>query len=153
MTNSLKNVIWQLTMVIQECLRLFSPGIIVSREALEDIKLGESLVVPKGTIIQFFIQALHRDPDIWGQDATEFKPERFLGGVSDACKNPNAYIPFGVGSRICLGQNFALIEAKIMLSILLSNFSFSISPNYRHFPSYKMLLKPKYGAPILVTKL
>ncbi|XP_054817829.1 cytochrome P450 714A1-like [Prosopis cineraria] len=141
-----------LTMVIQECLRLYSPGIVVSREALEEIKLGE-LVVPKGTIIQFFIQALHRDADIWGQDATEFKPERFLGGVSEACKNPNAYIPFGVGSRICLAQNFALTEAKIMLSLLLSNFSFSISPNYRHFPSYKMLLKPKYGAPILVTKL
>ncbi|XP_028808562.1 cytochrome P450 714A1-like [Neltuma alba] len=142
----------QLTMVIQESLRLYPPGLTAPREALEDIKIGE-VVVPKGTNIWVFILALHRDPEIWGEDAAKFRPERFEGGVSEACKYPQAYLPFGHGSRICVGQNFALIEAKIILCLLLSNFSFSISPNYRHFPSFKMLLMPKYGAPLLVTKL
>lgn len=142
----------QLTMVIQESLRLYSPGIITSREALEDIKIGE-VVVPKGTNIWIFMLALHRDAEIWGEDADEFRPERFEGGVAEACKYPQAYLPFGFGSRICVGQNFALMEVKIMLSLLLSNFSFSISPNYRHCPCFKMLLMPKYGAPLIVTKL
>ncbi|XP_028776302.1 cytochrome P450 714A1-like [Neltuma alba] len=142
----------QLTMVIQESLRLYPPGLTAPREALEDIKIG-GVVVPKGTNIWVFILALHRDPEIWGEDAAKFRPERFEGGVSEACKHPQAYLPFGHGSRICVGQNFALIEAKIILCLLLSNFSFSISPNYRHFPSFKMMLMPKYGAPLLVTKL
>ncbi|KAF7819943.1 cytochrome P450 714A1-like [Senna tora] len=141
-----------LTMVIQESLRLYGPAVTASREALEEMKVGE-LVVPKGVNMWFFIPSLHRDPQIWGEDACEFKPERFAGGVSEACKYPQAYIPFGFGSRICLGQNFAVIQAKIILSLMLSRFSFSVSPNYRHSPAYRMLLVPKFGAPLIVTNL
>ena len=139
-------------MVIQESLRLFPPGLTVAREALEDLKIGE-IVVPKGTNIWVLIYEMHRDVEIWGEDSDEFKPERFEGGISEACKYPQVYVPFGFGSRICVGQNFALVEAKIILSLLLCNFSFSISPNYGHCPSYTMLLMPKYGAPLLVTTL
>ncbi|XP_054782556.1 cytochrome P450 714A1-like [Prosopis cineraria] len=142
----------QLSMVIQESLRLYGPGITTSREALEELKVGD-MVVPKGTNILVFITAMHRDTEIWGEDANEFKPERFERGVSEACKYPQAYLPFGLGSRICAGQNFALIEAKIALILLLSKFSFSVSPNYRHCPFYKLVLFPKYGAPLMVTKL
>ncbi|KAI9108140.1 hypothetical protein K1719_021013 [Acacia pycnantha] len=142
----------QLTMVIQESLRLYPPGLVASREALEDMKIGE-MVVPKGTNIWVIVPAMHRDAEIWGEDVNEFKPKRFEGGISEACKYPQAYLPFGLGSRICVGQNFALIEAKIILSLLLSKFSVSISPNYRHCPSFKILLMPKYGAPLLVSKL
>ncbi|XP_054782760.1 cytochrome P450 714A1-like [Prosopis cineraria] len=142
----------QLSMVIQESLRLYGPAITTAREAIKKVKVGE-MVVPKGTNILVFITAMHRDPEIWGEDANEFKPERFEGGVSNACKYPQAYLPFGIGSQICLGQYFAIIEAKIALILLLSNFSFSISPSYRHCPFYKLALNPKYGAPLLVTKL
>ncbi|XP_028776373.1 cytochrome P450 714A1-like [Neltuma alba] len=142
----------QLSMVIQESLRLYGPGITTSREALEETKVGD-MVVPKGTNILVFITAMHRDREIWGEDADEFKPERFERGVSEACKYPQAYLPFGLGSRICAGQNFAIIEAKIALILLLANFRFSVSPNYRHSPFYKLVLFPKYGAPLLVTKL
>ncbi|XP_061375493.1 cytochrome P450 714A1-like, partial [Gastrolobium bilobum] len=141
-----------LTMVIQESLRLYGPAVIASREALAEMKVGE-LVLPKGINMWFLIPALHRDPDNWGPDANEFKPERFEGGVSAACKYPQAYIPFGFGSRICLGQNFAMMEIKVVLCLLLSNFSFSLSPNYNHCPVYKMLLMPKYGVRLLVSKL
>ncbi|KAK4268365.1 hypothetical protein QN277_025033 [Acacia crassicarpa] len=141
-----------LTMVIQESLRLYPPGLTAAREALEDMKIGE-MVVPKGTNIWVLVPAMHGDAEIWGEDVNEFNPKRFEGGISEACKYPQAYLPFGLGSRICVGQHFALIEAKIILSILLSNFSFSISPNYRHCPTFKMLLVPKYGAPLLVSKL
>ncbi|XP_030925579.1 cytochrome P450 714A1-like isoform X1 [Quercus lobata] len=144
--------ILELTMVIQESIRLYGPAVVMSREAFADIKLGE-FVVPKGVHMWFFIPALHRDPENWGLDALEFKPERFAQGISKACKYPQAYLPFGYGSRLCIGQTFAMLELKVVLSLILSKFSFSLSPEYRHSPVYKMLLTPQHGVRLLVTKL
>lgn len=141
-----------LTMVIQESLRLYGPAVIGTREVLSEMKLGEH-VLPKGINMWWFIPSLHRDTDNWGPDAREFKPERFSGGVSAACKYPHAYVPFGLGSRICLGQNFAMLEIKEVLCLLLSKLSFHVSPNYRHCPVYRMLLMPKYGVKLLVSKV
>lgn len=141
-----------LTMVIQESLRLYGPSVITSREAFADMKLGE-FAVPKGVHIWCLIPALHRDPENWGVDALEFKPERFAHGISKACKYPQAYMPFGFGSRLCLGQTFAMLQLKVVLPLILSNFSFSLSPDYRHSPVYKMLLTPEHGVRLLVTRL
>ncbi|KAK4582118.1 hypothetical protein RGQ29_025332 [Quercus rubra] len=140
-----------LTMVIQESIRLYGPAVVLSREAFADIKLG-GFVVPKGVHMWFFVPALHRDPENWGLDALEFKPERFVQGVSKACKYPQAYLPFGYGNRLCIGQTFAMLELKVVLSLILSKFSFSLSPEYRHSPVYKMLLTPQHGVRLLVTK-
>ncbi|KAK7266929.1 hypothetical protein RIF29_19590 [Crotalaria pallida] len=141
-----------LNMVIQESLRLYGPAVITLREALADVKLGE-FILPKGINLWLFQPAFHRDPDNWGPDACEFKPERFAGGVSGACKYPQAFAPFGFGNRICLGQNFSMIEMKVVLCLLLSNFSFAPSPNYQHCPDYKIVLMPKYGMKLLVSKV
>ncbi|CAL0299172.1 unnamed protein product [Lupinus luteus] len=141
-----------LTMVIQETLRLYGPAVTVAREVFADMKLGE-LILPKGINIWVFLPALHRDPNNWGPDAWEFKPERFAGGVSAACKYPQCYIPFGLGSRICIGQNLSMVEIKVVVSLLLSNFAFKPSPNYQHFLVYGSLLMPKYGIKLLVSKV
>ncbi|WCJ27886.1 Cytochrome P450 714A1 [Euphorbia peplus] len=141
-----------MTMVIQESLRLYGPAVITSREVFSDIKLGD-LTVPKGTNIWIPMISLHRDPENWGSDSNEFKPERFANGISEACKHPQAYIPFGLGTRLCVGQTFAMLELKILLSLILSNFTFSLSPDYCHSPVYRMLLKPKHGIKLLVKKL
>ena len=74
-----------MTMVIHESLRLFPPAAFLSREAYEDVQIG-NLLVPKGVCVWTLIPSLHRDPYIWGQDANEFKPERFSDGISKACK-------------------------------------------------------------------
>ncbi|PRQ42641.1 putative cytochrome P450 [Rosa chinensis] len=140
----------QLTMVIQESLRLYPPATITAKHALADIKLGE-LDVPGGTNIWIFAHRLHRDPENWGPDANEFKPERFANGVSKSCKYTQAYVPFGFGPRICIGQNFVMTQMKIILSLILSKFSFSISPNYHHSPVSPMLLLPEHGIRLLVS--
>uniref|UniRef100_A0A6N2MPI5 Uncharacterized protein n=1 Tax=Salix viminalis TaxID=40686 RepID=A0A6N2MPI5_SALVM len=133
--NHLKTV----TMVIQEALRLYPPAAFVSREALEETQLGNI--------------AVSKDPAVWGSDANEFKPERFNCGVSKACKFPQAYIPFGVGPRLCLGKNFAMVELKVVLSLIVSKFSFSLSPKYHHSPTYRMIVEPGEGVQILIQKI
>ncbi|KAJ4978101.1 hypothetical protein NE237_008881 [Protea cynaroides] len=139
-------------MVIQETLRLYSPAAFVSREALEDTKIG-GLAIPKGIHLWTLIPTLHRNPDIWGPDANEFKPARFANSISDTCKLPQGYAPFGVGPRLCLGRNFAMVELKVVLSLIVSNFSFSISPRYHHSPAYRMIVQPKNGVYLILNKI
>ncbi|KAK4756007.1 hypothetical protein SAY87_009764 [Trapa incisa] len=140
------------TMVIQEALRLYPPAAFVSREALEETKVG-NITVPKGVCIWTLIPTLHRDPDIWGPDVNKFKPERFADGVTKACKYPQAYVPFGLGPRLCLGRNFALIQLKIVVSLIVSRYSFRLSPKYRHSPIYRMIVEPEHGVHLLVQKI
>lgn len=141
-----------LMMVIQETLRLYGPAVVATRETFADITIG-NLVLPKGIHIWSSMLSLHRDAQIWGVDANEFNPQRFSHGVSKACKHPQAYMPFGYGSRLCLGQTFAFVELKVILSLLLRRFSFSLSPNYRHSPVHKMLLLPEHGVQLLVKRV
>ncbi|CAO2820805.1 unnamed protein product [Amaranthus hypochondriacus] len=140
------------TMVIQEALRLYPPAAFISREALEEFEMG-NIIVPKGVCIWTLIPTLHRDPEIWGPDANEFKPQRFANGVSSACKVPQAYIPFGLGARLCIGKNFAMVQLKLLLCIIISKFSFTLSPNYKHSPAYRMIVEPKHGVHILIEKV
>ncbi|XP_058745238.1 cytochrome P450 714C2-like [Vicia villosa] len=130
-----------LTMVIQETLRLYPPASSLYREVYEDI-VFKGLLVPKGTNIHIPMPILHQDSKLWGDDAHEFNPERFANGVQGACKIPQVYMPFGMGSRICVGQHLAMVELKVMLSLILLKFRFSISPSYRHSPSFHMLIAP-----------
>ena len=139
-------------MIIHEALRLYPPALIVTREALENLKFGD-IQVPKGVQIWITIASLHHDPEIWGPDAHMFNPQRFANGVSGSCKQPHCYMPFGIGPRVCLGQNFAMAELKILLALLLANFSFSLSPNYTHSPLRKLVVKPEHGMKLLVKKL
>ncbi|KAK6228376.1 hypothetical protein QUC31_006259 [Theobroma cacao] len=141
-----------LTMVISETLRLYPPGAIISREALEDMKFGD-IHVPKGVNIWLLPATLHQDPEIWGPDADKFNPERFSNGVSGACKFPHVYLPFGFGPHTCLGQHFALAELKLLLALALSNFTFSPSPKYRHCPSLSLIIEPKHGVNLIVRRL
>ena len=139
-------------MVIHETLRLYPPIPSVSREALQDLKLGD-IDVPKGVNVVTMMVSLHHDPEIWGADAHVFNPGRFANGVSGACELPHVYMPFGAGPRVCLGQHFAMAELKILLALVLSKFSLSLSPAYRHSPVWKVSIRPRFGVNLLVEKL
>jgi cytochrome P450 len=140
-----------LTMVIQETLRLFPLGAFILREALHDMKL-QNMHVPKGTVIQITIPMLHHDLDVWGPDADVFNPNRFANGISGACKYPHMYAPFGFGPRTCAGQNLAMVELKIVLSLLLMRFSFDLSPSYVHSPAHRLTVEPEHDVPLIVKK-
>ncbi|GJN18309.1 hypothetical protein PR202_gb05457 [Eleusine coracana subsp. coracana] len=88
-----------------------------------------------------------------GKTTNEFRPEEVRHGISRASKDSPAFFPFGWGPRICVGQNFALIEAKLALSNILQHFSFRLSSSYTHAPFPVSTLQPEYGAQIVLSKL
>jgi cytokinin trans-hydroxylase len=139
----------QLNMVINESLRLYPPATLLPRMAFEDIKLGD-LHVPKGLQIWIPVLALHHSEEIWGKDANEFNPDRF---ASKSFAPGRHFIPFAAGPRNCIGQSFAMMEAKIILAMLISQFSFNISDSYRHAPVVVLTIKPKYGVQVYLKPL
>ncbi|KAL7141710.1 hypothetical protein ABFS83_08G071600 [Erythranthe nasuta] len=138
-----------LNMVINESLRLYPPASLLPRMAFEDFKLGD-LHIPKGLSIWIPVLAIHHSEEIWGKDVNEFNPDRFGSRSSGSGRH---FIPFAAGPRNCVGQAFALMEAKIILAMLISKFSFEISENYRHAPVIVLTMKPKYGVQIRLKPL
>ncbi|KAH7652135.1 Cytochrome P450 B-class protein, partial [Dioscorea alata] len=132
-----------LGMVLYETLRLYPPAVATIRTARADVDLG-GYHIPHGTELLIPIIAVHHDTALWGPDAAEFNPARFSEGVARAAKHPAAFIPFGLGARTCIGQNLALMEAKLTVAILLQRFWFRLAPSYVHAPTVLMLLYPRY---------
>ncbi|PUZ60071.1 hypothetical protein GQ55_4G094100 [Panicum hallii var. hallii] len=137
-----------LGMILNETLRLYPPAVATIRRAKRDVVLG-GLSVPRDTELLIPIMAMHHDAALWGPDAARFDPGRFAGGAARAAAHPLAFVPFGLGPRMCIGQNLALLEAKLTLAVLLQRFQLARSPNYVHAPTVLMLLHPQYGAPVI----
>lgn len=140
-------------MILHEVMRLYPPVCTISRMVFDDeTKLGH-LTIPCGSMVSMSALYTHHDPKFWGDDALEFNPERFSEGVAKATKGSTVFFPFGWGPRICIGQNFALIEAKLAVAMILQRFSFELAPTYAHSPTTVLTLQPQHGAQVILHQL
>ena len=133
--------------IINETLRLYPAAGGVVRHAVKAVKLSDKLTVPAGCDVAVSITAIHRLKEFWGEDASEFKPERFMGGGTPG---GGTYMPFTIGPRTCIGQNFAVVEAKTILAMLLQHFRWELSPDFRLHPEMLLTVKNKHGLPMIL---
>ena len=114
-----------LTATLKEAMRLYPPAAaLLTRRATSDLVVGASHL-PKGTLLRITPWALQRDPRLF-DDPSAFRPQRFMPG--EAAPARGAWLPFGTGPRVCIGQHFAMLEATLVAAMLLQRFSWSLAP-------------------------
>ncbi len=128
--------------VIQESMRLYPPGFAIGRQPIaEDEILG--VKIPKNAIMFISIAAMHRDPRYW-ERPKDFYPEHF--SPEQEKERPRlAYMPFGAGPRMCIGNHFALMEMQLLLALLVRQFDFEAVKGHPIVPEPLITLKPKFG--------
>jgi cytochrome P450 len=130
--------------VIAESMRLFPPVWVIGREAITDLELG-GYRVKRGYTVLMSQWVNHRDPNYF-PDPEEFRPERWEDGL--AKRLPKfAYYPFGGGQRICVGANFALMEAAIILPSVGQRYQFTLDPDAVIGIKPQITLLPANGMP------
>lgn len=126
-------------MILDEALRLWPTAPGFSLQAKKDTVLAGKYAVNQGDRMVVLIPQLHRDVSAWGEDAEMFRPERF----EDPSRVPHdAYKPFGIGQRACIGQQFALQEATLVLGLLLKHFEFIDHTRYELKVKETLTVKP-----------
>ena len=137
------------TRAVKEAMRLYPPAWIIGREATRDDVMGDYLI-KKGDTLMLFPYLTHRDVRYW-EDPLTFDPDRFLPErMKD--KPRYAYFPFGGGARLCIGNNFAMMEMQIILALICSRFDFSVPDDFKLKLEALVTLRPKGGMPLYVSR-
>ncbi len=133
-------------MVIEEVMRLYPPAWIMSRAPLEDDEI-RGYHIPAGTSVMLCQYVTHRHPDFWpnpeGFDPERFAPER------TASRLQFAHFPFGGGPRQCIGNEFAMLEARLIVAMVAQRYRLDLVPGHPVEPQPMITLRPRDG--ILMT--
>ena len=127
-------------MVVREAMRLYPPIWIIERRVIAESGAG-GFLLPAGSAVVISPYALHRHPAFW-KNPESFEPERFSG------RPPEAYLPFGAGPRYCIGSEFALMEAQLIVAMILQSFRLRVVPGHRMEPLPGITLRSRYGLPV-----
>ena len=131
---------------IDETLRLFPQNWVGSRDALDPDEIGGH-PIPGGATVFLGIYVVHRRSDFWGEDAEAFDPDRFLPGRG-AMRHPMQYVPFGAGSRKCIGFHFAMMEIALTVAMVLDRYEVEVTGADRIMPQAAWSLWPRPGVPV-----
>lgn len=138
-------------MIITETLRLYPTVWMLGRETTEPVELG-GYTLPAGLTVFMPQWTIHRDPR-WFDDPEAFRPERWEPGLRLLASLPRyAYFPFGGGPRICIGNNFALMEAALLLATIARRFRLRLAKDAVVTPLPTMTLRPAQGVKVVVEK-
>jgi cytochrome P450 len=131
--------------VIAESMRLYPPAWIVGRRTLNEYQLGD-YVIPPRTYVLMSQWIVHRDPR-WWDDADVFRPERWLPGGSalDAARPKFSYFPFGAGTRVCIGEQFAWMEGVLALATIARRWKLRLVAGHPIVPQPIITLRSKHG--------
>lgn len=131
--------------VIAESMRLYPPAWIVGRRALNDYQLG-GYTIPARCYVLMSQWIVHRDPR-WWDDAEIFRPERWLPGGSalDAARPKFSYFPFGAGTRVCIGEQFAWMEGILAVATIARRWKLQLVAGHPIVPQPIVTLRSKHG--------
>ncbi|MEG3627814.1 cytochrome P450 [Streptomyces poriticola] len=132
----------QIRRVLDESLRLWPTAPAFAREARADTVLGGAHPMRRGAWALVLTPMLHRDPEVWGPDAERFDPDRFEAGAVRS-RPPHTFKPFGTGARACIGRQFALHEAALVLGLLLRRYELRPEEGYRLRVTERLTLMPE----------
>jgi cytochrome P450 len=138
-----------LSATLKEAMRLYPPAAaIMSRRAVRDISIGDWLI-PKGSMIRITPWHLHRDARYFSEP-DRFVPERFT--TPDA-QTQRAWMPFGTGPRVCIGQHFAILEMTLVAAVFLQRYRMRLPTNTPAAePVLNVTLRPKHGLKLILTR-
>jgi cytochrome P450 len=127
-------------MVLREALRLYPPAWIIGREAVTDYRLGGT-EVPAGSTLLMSSYAMHRDRRFW-KEPDLFSPERWA--EDQASSRPKfAFFPFGAGTRVCIGEHFAMLEGVLLIAALAGQWRFHLVPGQKIGLWPQITLRPR----------
>ena len=142
-----------LSATLKEAMRLFPPvAALMTRRLTRDIELA-GVRLPARTLVRVTPWLLHRDPRWWPREPDAFRPERFMAATDDWQPDPiprGAYIPFGLGPRVCLGQHFAQLEMTVIAALLLQRFRLSTLSDTPPTPLLAVTLRPAGGVRLML---
>jgi cytochrome P450 len=134
-------------MVIKESMRIYPPVWGFSREAMEDVEI-DGYLIPKGCVVGAMTYLMHHDAR-WFTDPERFDPDRF-SAENEKNVSRRAYLPFSGGPRVCVGNSFALMEARLILATIASRFQLTLAPGYQAEILPQVTLSPKGGLPMTI---
>jgi cytochrome P450 len=126
---------------IRETLRVHPPGWLLPRQALEDDD-SHGVLIPKRTIALISVYFIHRHPGFWSEPE-RFDPERFRPEREEP-RHAMAYLPFGLGGRRCVGEDFALLELRALLARVLQRYRVEVDPSHPVVAKPELTLKPAH---------
>ncbi|CAG8765479.1 38763_t:CDS:2, partial [Gigaspora margarita] len=138
--------------VFKETLRIVPPVPALFRSTSKD-EVMNGYVVPKGTPMLIGIYAIHHDPSIWGDDADQFNPSRWLDPVIKSKVTNSNFLPFSAGPKSCLGMKMAHLEFKAILSVIIRNFEFKLVEGFNFEMKLVGFSKPNPGIDLLISKV
>jgi cytochrome P450 len=132
--------------VVDEALRLYPPAFIIVRKAIGPDQVGGA-TIPKGSMVSVAPWVLHHHVRLW-KDPDAFNPLRFLAQQPKAHRF--AYLPFGVGPRVCVGSQFALAEASLVLATVIQQFAVTLADDRPVLPVGVVTTQPDHPAPFVL---